>query len=327
MQLTTLAGTTLRISPICLGTAAIGHAISEEESFALLDRFTELGGNFVDTARIYSDWVPGERGRGERILGDWMRSRRIRDHLVIATKGGHPSLDSMHVPRTSEAELRSDLDASLRVLGTDHVDLYWLHRDDPARPVEHFVDVLNALVDEGKVRTFGASNWSAARLRAAHDYAMAAGRRTFAASQPHWCLGCQHSRPSSIPGLVLFDADAERFHKETGAAVIPYSSQAGGFFSKLALAPDQRPVGWEKSAYNTSQGLAAGKAVAELSRELGVPAGAIVLAYLWSRPFPVVPVVGCRTKAQLEASVAAIPLRLSSDQLQRLERASRSGLL
>ena len=321
-----LPGTSLEVSPICLGTAKFGHAISQNESFGLLDRFVALGGNFVDTARIYSDWVPGERGRSERILGDWMKARRCRERLVLATKGAHPSLDSMDVPRSSEAEIRSDLEGSLRALGTDHIDLYWLHRDDPARPVGHFIEVLNAFVEEGKVRAFGASNWSAARLQAAAEYARASGCRSFAANQPHWCLGCQHARPSPIPGLVVFDADMLRFHIETGTAVVPYSSQAGGFFSKLALPPERRPASMKESAYCTPEGLAAGEVVVELAHEIRVPAGAVVLAYLWSRPFPVVPIAGCRTLAHLETIVAALPVRLSAGQLRRLEDASRSGL-
>src|SRR4051812_32906057 len=109
MTPTKLAGTPLSVSPLCLGSASFGDAITETQAFALLDRFVDLGGNFIDTARVYSDWTPGEKRRSERIIGDWLRRRRNRDRLVIATKGAHPFFESIDVPRSSAAELRDDL--------------------------------------------------------------------------------------------------------------------------------------------------------------------------------------------------------------------------
>src|SRR3954470_479329 len=229
-----LPGTPLKVSPLCLGSVTFGNTITESESFALLDRFVAAGGNFIDTARIYSDWVPGEKHRSERIIGDWLAARRNRAELVIATKGAHPLIETPDTPRTAAAELREDLEGSLRTLRTDVIDLYWLHRDDPARPVEHFIDALNGFLREGKIRAFGASNWTAARLRRANNYARQSGQQGFAANQPFWSLGVAQSRPPSFTGYVKFDADAYRFHQETGLAVIPYTSQANGFFSKLA---------------------------------------------------------------------------------------------
>ncbi len=171
MHLIPLPGTSLSVSPLCLGGVPFGHTLSDKETFALLDRFVALGGNFIDTARIYSDWVPGETRRSERVLGDWMQARRNRPSLVISTKGAHPFIESLDTPRSAVAEIRDDLEGSLRTLRLDTVDLYWLHRDDPTRSVGHFIDLLNAFVREGKVRHFGASNWSTERLRAANDFA------------------------------------------------------------------------------------------------------------------------------------------------------------
>jgi aryl-alcohol dehydrogenase-like predicted oxidoreductase len=318
MSFPPLPGTTLAPSPLCLGGVPFGNPIGERETFALLDRFVELGGNFIDTARIYSDWLPGELRRSERVLGDWLTARRHRASLVIATKGAHPFIESLDVPRTSAAEIRDDLEGSLRTLRTDVVDLYWLHRDDPARPVSHFIDLLNVFLREGKIRAFGASNWSVARLRAAHDYARASGQQGFIANQ--------QSRPPPFTGWVKFDAEMDRFHRETGLAVIPYTSQAHGFFSKLALPPAQRPANFAEHEFHTPPNLAAGKTVLELAAAKGVAPSAIVLAYLRSRPFPVIPIVGARTPAQLADSFAALPVQLSRDELAALEAASQSGL-
>jgi len=321
-----LPGSALSVSPLCLGGVPFGNTLDERETFALLDRFVELGGNFIDTARIYSDWVPGEKRRSERVLGDWLCARGHRDGLVVATKGAHPFIESGDVPRTSAAELRDDLEGSLRTLRVEVVDLYWLHRDDATRPVGHFVDVLNAFLREGKIRAFGASNWTAARLRAANDYARATGQQGFVANQPFWCLGCQQSRPPPFTGYVKFDAEAFRFHRETGLAVVPYTSQANGFFSKLALPPAQRPAKFAEHEFHTPPNLAAGKIALELAAAKRVAPSAIVLAYLWSRPFPVVPIVGSRTIAQLEDSAAALPVRLAAGEIAALEAASQSGL-
>jgi aryl-alcohol dehydrogenase-like predicted oxidoreductase len=316
----------LEVSPLCLGAMPFGDTIGEKESFAVLDRFAALGGNFIDTARIYSDWKPGERRRSERILGDWLAARGGASGLVIATKGAHPFIESLGVPRTSAAELRDDLEGSLRTLRLDVVDLFWLHRDDPARPVEHFVDVLNGFLREGKIRAFGASNWTAARIRAAQDYARASGQAGFAASQPLWSLGWRRAAPPPFAGLVLFDLEAYRLHRETGLPVMPYTSQAHGFFSKLALPADRRPPGLETHAYHTPPNLAAAQVASELAAAKGASVNSIVLAYLRSRPFPVVPIIGCRTPEQVAGSAATLEVRLSASELLALEEASLSGL-
>jgi aryl-alcohol dehydrogenase-like predicted oxidoreductase len=322
MPLIPLPGTPLAVSPLCLGGVPFGNTITEAESFALLDRFVALGGNFLDTARIYSDWVPGELRRSERILGDWMTVRHNRAQLVLATKGAHPFIDSVDRPRTSAAEIRDDLEGSLRTLRTDVIDLYWLHRDDETRPVGHFIDLLNAFLREGKIRAFGASNWTAARLRAAHDYAKQSSQQGFTANQPFWCLGVAASRPPPFKGFVKFDADTYRFHRETGLAVTPYTSQANGFFSKLA----RGDTGLEKHDFHVPANLAAGRIVQELAAAKGVTPSAIVLAYLWSRPFPVIPIIGSRTISQLEDGIDALPVRLTPAERTALETTSQSGL-
>ena len=321
-----IPGTGRAVPPLCLGGAHFGTTISESASAALLDRFVSLGGGLVDTARIYSDWIPGETRRSERVLGDWLAARGNRDRVLVATKGAHPFIESLGTPRSSAAEIRDDLEGSLRTLRIDGIDLYWLHRDDPARPVEHFVDLLNAFRREGKIRAGGASNWTAARLRAANAYARQSGQEGFVASQPLWCLGSAAARPPTDKTLARFDADAWRFHRETGLPVMPYTAQANGFFSKLALPPDRRPPDLAGSTFHTPPNLAAGRIVADLAAAKAVPPSAIVLAYLWSRPFPVAPIIGSRTPEQLEDCFAALPVRLTPSELAALEGASCSGL-
>ncbi|WP_438479625.1 aldo/keto reductase [Oleiharenicola lentus] len=305
-------------SRLCLGTAPFGTRIDERDSFALLNRYVETGGNFLDTARIYSDWVVGEKRRSERILGDWLHARKNRDRLVIATKGAHPFMESLGVPRSSAAEIRDDLEGSLRTLRVDVVDFYWLHRDDPRQPVDHFIDLLNTFVREGKIRAFGASNWSTARIRAANAYATSRGLHGFSANQPLWCLGSDTAQPPKDPTLVRCDAVMREFHRETQLPVIPYTSQANGFFSKL-IATGRAPKASELIDFDTPANHAIARVVAKIATTRGIAPSAVVLAYLWSHRFPVHPIIGCRTLAQLDESIAALPVQLTNEELAALE--------
>lgn len=326
MSRVVLPGIPLEVSPLCLGGVPFGAPMDEAATFALLDHFVELGGNFVDTARMYSDWIPGEKNRSERVLGDWLHARGIRDRVVVATKGMHPDLATLRVPRSSAEEIRADLEGSLRSLRIEVIDLYWLHRDDTARPVEHYVDLLNVFLREGKVRAFGFSNWTADRLRAAHDYARRSGQQTLVANQPFWCLGNRQSKPPPHLGLAWLDRAVHDFHVETGIAVVPYTAQAKGFFSKAQLPPEKQPRDFAEHEFNTPPNQALARVVGEIARTRGVTANAVVLAYLWTRPFPVVPIVGASHPAQLDDNFAAVGFRLSAEEMRVLEAASNSGL-
>ena len=133
MQIKPLLRTDLQVSVIGLGTDYFGSTIDRKLSMQILDRYVESGGNFIDTAELYARWIPGGEHQSEIFIGGWLRERGLRDALIISTKGGHPKLESMNVPRLSKREIESDLDSSLRRLGVDCVDIYWLHRDAPER--------------------------------------------------------------------------------------------------------------------------------------------------------------------------------------------------
>ena len=134
-------GTDLSASILCLGTADFGSAVDDSRSRAILDRYIDQGGNVIDTAAAYAAWLPGGNHCSEKFLGSWLRERRRATQLIISTKGGHPRFESTHIPRMSRKEVEGDLDSSLRRLGVDSIDIYWLHRDDPHRPVEEFLMV------------------------------------------------------------------------------------------------------------------------------------------------------------------------------------------
>ena len=173
MRTLTIPNTDLKVSALCLGAGGLGTRVSPKDSLRLLDEFVQQGGNFLDTAHIYAAWVPGGEGVSERVIGHWLRTRRIREDIIVGTKGGHPHLYSMDVPRLSPAEIAQDLQESLERLHVDTIDLYWLHRDDPNRPVAELIETLTEAVRQNKIRYFGFSNWTVGRMRAALDYARA----------------------------------------------------------------------------------------------------------------------------------------------------------
>ena len=230
MRYVDFPGVNRRVSVICMGTDVMGSSRSTELSHKLLDMYAEIGGNFIDTARIYGQQADGT-SLSERCVGAWLRSRGMRDKIVLGTKGAH------YNPRTKErrlsrADVISDCEHSLEDLGVDFIDIYWLHRDDDTRPVEEIVDTLNELKSRGYVGALGASNWTAKRLAEANAYAARTGKAGFSADQPQWSLARQ-----VVPGdttLVQMHDELREFHRRTGMPVVPYSSQAKGFYLQAA---------------------------------------------------------------------------------------------
>jgi len=322
----TIKDTDLEVSRICLGVADAGLKQPESESFRLYDRFCELGGNFLDTARVYSNWVPGELNRSERILGDWLASRKNRQSLVIATKGGHPELSSMHIPRLSAKEVAEDLNGSLGSLGTDYIDLYWLHRDDPSRPVGEIIEYCNEFARQGKIRYFACSNWPVQRIREANRYAVKHGLRTFVASQVLWNAGVYHMKKNNDPTIINFDAEMFRLHRETGFTAIPFSSQANGFFTYF---DNKDPAHEEKikwSSYNTPGNLKLYSVLRQTADTLQLNMTQVVLSYLLSQPIAVVPIVGCGSIRQLNESVSSSDRIIPDDMLELIEKTAESGI-
>lgn len=314
-----IPGTPLAVFPLCLGTAEMGATVSETDALALLDAYVERGGNFLDTALVYSDWLPGERSRSEKLIGAWLKARRHRARLVLATKGGHPPLNDMRAGRLGRADLEADLNASLTHLQTDVIDLYWLHRDDVRRPVEEIVEVLNDQVQAGKIRAFGCSNWQVHRLRAANDYAAAHGRQGFAADQVLWNLAVVDRGAMGDPSLVAMDAELHRYHRQTSLACLPYSSTANGLFHKLAhrrfpLLPANYP-----KMYAGPENRRRYVRARELAQRQGLSLTQVVLGYLLSQPFVTIPVIGPRKTGQLLDSLTAASVRLAPDDLAFLE--------
>ena len=321
MGLRRLPGTDLDVSPICLGTALFGATIDTPTAYALLDAFVERGGNFIDTARSYNDWIPGERSRSEGLIGRWLADRRHRARCVIATKGGHAADDDS--PRLNARDLTADIDASLARLHVDAIDLYYVHRDDAATPVAAIIDALNLHIIAGKIRYIGCSNWSASRIREANAHAAASGQAAFVANQPMWSAAVID--PTALPDrtLAVMNDDMRLLHSETGLACVPFSSQAGGLFTKMAspLTALRYRLGQTPAGYPSRANRRRYQALAAVAASRSLEVSQVVLGYLMSQPFVTVPIVGCRTVDQLSHTLAASDTRLDQSDLDAIEAA------
>ncbi len=314
-----IPNTNLTVSAISLGTSNFGAAIAQSDAFTLLDTYVDHDGNFLDTAEVYANWRPDlPRSISERTLGAWMAARGNRDRILIGTKGGHPDLATMHISRLTPADILYDLNGSLERLQTDYIDLYWLHRDDPTRPVGEIIETLDAQVQAGKIRAFGCSNWSTARMREAWHYANAHHLHGFAANQPMWSLAQPNPAAFGMPGLAGMDGAMFAFHQASNWAVIPYTSQARGVFSKLANGGVENLREGERKSYLNEVNLQRLARVQEVAAQQNASVTQVVLAYLICQPVPTIPVVGCRTVAQLVESMGAVAVGLAVDEVAYL---------
>jgi len=323
-----MPGTELDLSVICLGTVPVGGAISEDDSFRLLDAYAELGGNFVDTAESYSNWLDVGKSQAEVRLGRWLKSRGLAGQVTVATKGGHPLWESLDRMRLGPDELRTDIDGSRERLGLEQLPLYYLHRDDPARPVGEIMDVLAEAVAAGKIRYVACSNWRADRIVAAQQYARECGLPQFVADQMRWSLARVNPESQKIPGLVEMDAVLHAHHRATGLAAVAYSSQAQGFFSGAygrGIAHPQARAGEKVNAYYyNEENLSRLDRARELAAGKRATATHVALAYLLAQPFAVYPIIGCSTVEHLRDSCAAGEVRLTAAEARWLETGQRA---
>jgi aryl-alcohol dehydrogenase-like predicted oxidoreductase len=315
-SLKNLGTTDIKVYPLNLGGNVFGWTADKDQSFAVLDAYTQAGGNFVDTSDNYSFWVPGHvGGESETIIGEWLAARNNRDDIVIATKGSrHPDFLGLKADT-----LRRAVDASLRRLGTDYIDLYYTHFDDESVPVEEIITTLDELVRAGKIREIAASNISAQRLAASLEFSAREGKAAYVALQPHYNLISRDTYEGELQNV------AERYR----LGVLPYFGLAGGFLTGKyrpgATAVDGGRVG---SAFDPSQhlenerGPKVVEALDEVARAHGAEIATVALAWLAAQPTVTAPIASARTTAQLPALLAVADLTLTDADLAKLNEAS-----
>jgi aryl-alcohol dehydrogenase-like predicted oxidoreductase len=317
MQYGYLPGIALSPSRIVLGAPLFGSDIPERTAFALLDAFVDAGGNVIDTAHVYAAWLPGGEGASERTIGQWMAARGNRERVVISTKGGHPDLRSGARPRLAAHEIAKDLAESLDRLQTDRADIYWLHRDDPDKPVREILDALQPHLASGQIRAIGCSNWSAARIQEASACAVADGLTGFCANQVGFSLAEYRQENFTEGGMRYMDGEALAFHSGARMPVFAYSSQARGFFSGK-YAPETAGSSSVIKDYGTARNFARLRAARALAAKRRVSANRIAVAFLLAQPFPVFAVVGPHSLDQLADSCGAADVFLDPDEIRQL---------
>lgn len=307
-----LGSSDLEVFPLALGGNVFGWTADQDTSFAVLDAYTAAGGNFVDTADSYSAWVDGNSGgESETVLGKWLAARGNRDDVVLATKvSQHPEY-----PGLSAANIRAAADASLRRLGTDHIDLYYTHFDKPEVPVEEIIGALDELVKAGKVRHIAASNISAERLAESLEFSDREGLARYVALQPHYNLVSRDTYEGGLGDL------AER----SGLAAVPYYALAAGFLTgkyRPGTAVDSPRAGGAAKHLETERGRRVLAALDEIAEAHDAPVATVALAWLAGRPTVAAPIASARTVEQLPALLGVAELHLTEDEAERLTRAS-----
>ncbi|MEU8728716.1 aldo/keto reductase [Streptomyces tendae] len=307
-----LGSSDLEVFPLALGGNVFGWTADRDASFAVLDAYTAAGGNFVDTADSYSAWVDGNSGgESETVLGQWLAARGNRDDVVLATKvSQHPEY-----PGLSAANIKAAADASLRRLGTDHIDLYYTHFDKPEVPVEEIIGALDELVKTGKVRYIAASNISAERLAASLEFSDREGLARYVALQPHYNLVSRDTYEGELRDLA----------EQAGLAAVPYYALAAGFLTgkyRPGTDVDSPRAGGAAKHLETERGRRVLAALDEIAAAHEAPVATVALAWLAARPTVAAPIASARTVEQLPALLGVAGLSLTEDEIGRLTRAS-----
>lgn len=314
-----LGRTGLKVSELCLGTMQWGWTTDEASGHEVMDAFMEAGGNFIDTADVYTTWArdnPG--GVSEEIIGRWMKARGNRNDVVLATKVRGRMWEGPNGEGLSRAHIMRACEDSLRRLQVETIDLYQTHAFDSETPIEETLDALDTLVRQGKVRYIGCSNYPAWRLMESLWASDREGVARYNSLQPHYNLLHRDEYERELRAVCV----------EFGIGVIPYSPLAAGFLTgkyTRANVPGSERLSNIRERYFNDRGWNALDTVRAVADETNAPPTAVALAWLLAQPGMTAPIIGANSVEQLQASLAAVDLKLAPEQLDRLSSATAWG--
>ena len=304
-----LGSTELETPPLVFGGNVFGWTADKVTSFRLLDRFVERGGVMIDTADVYSAWVPGHKGgESETIIGEWLARSGKRDQVIIATKVG--MLPGEGGEKLQPSRIAAACEASLQRLGTDRIDVYFAHRDDEDTPQEDVLGAFGRLIEAGKVRVIGASNFGAMRLKAALDCSTQHGLPRYHVLQPEYNLVSRHP----------FEGELQNLAVEHNIAVTPYYGLASGFLTgKYRSEADlgKSPRGGRMGKL-LAEKMGVLQAMDQVAAETGASLAQIALAWIAAQPGLTAPIASATSVEQLDELMDSIDLQLSREQLDRL---------
>jgi aryl-alcohol dehydrogenase-like predicted oxidoreductase len=316
MKYRRLGRTGLKVSALCLGTMQWGWTADENTAYEVMDAFVEGGGNFIDTADIYSRWVEGNPGGvSEEVIGRWLAARGNRQKIILATKVRGPMGDNPNDQGLSRKHIFDAVDASLRRLQTDYIDLYQTHSSDPETPIDETLDALNDLVRAGKVRYIGASNYKAWELMESLWMSEKYNLARYDSLQPKYNLVTREE----------FERELKPVCEKYGVGVIPYSPLAAGFLTgkyERGKDTDSKRAGGVNSQFATEQGWQILDAVKEIAGQTGSNPAAVSLAWQLAQPVISSPIIGANSAEQLKDSLAAVELELAPEHVQQLNDVS-----
>jgi aryl-alcohol dehydrogenase-like predicted oxidoreductase len=314
MQMRKLGNSGLVVGPLAFGGNVFGWTADEPTAFRLLDAFVAADFNLIDTADVYSRWVPGNQGgESETIIGKWLKQNAKRDKVIVATKVGmEMGPDKKGLSRTN---IHRAVEESLRRLQTDHIDLYQAHKDDETTPLQETLEAFAVLIEQGKVRTIGASNYSASRLAESWKVSRETGLPAYQCLQPHYNL-CERER---------FEPDLEQVCRDTGLGVIPYYSLASGFLtgkyrSEADLAKSARGQAVKK--YLNERGFRILKALDTVAARYHANPTRVAIAWLAARPSVTAPIASATRVDQLNDLIEGARLELDAPAIELLNDAS-----
>ena len=319
METRKMGRTGLDVSELCLGTMQFGWTANEDESRAVMDGFWNAGGTFIDTADIYTNWAgnASEAGRSEEIIGRWIKDKGIRNDVILATKVRGRMSDGPNGEGLSRRRVLQMCDDSLRRLQTDFIDLYQCHWADLNTPIEETLGAMQTLVETGKVRYVGASNYPAWRLMEALWKADVKNTPRFDCYQPEY----------SLMERSLFEYEAMPLCKHYGIGVIPYSPLAGGFltgkYTKGGTTPESVRANGNLQRYGNDKGWATLDALGEIAQNYGKTVTQTALAWMLTNPVITAPIIGANTPAQLEDSLGASGYRLTDNEMKQLNEITK----
>jgi aryl-alcohol dehydrogenase-like predicted oxidoreductase len=305
MRYITINGIEQPCAQLILGSMML-HDEKMDFSASLLDAYTALGGNMIDTAHVYG-------ANSAQAIGRWMKERKNRSDIILIGKGAHPDKEG---PRVNKEAIEQDLLESLERMQTDYVDIFMLHRDDPDKEVAYILESLQEQLESKRCRALGVSNWTIERIQEANDYAARNGLISFACSSPNLSL----AKPNEPrwAGCISVDNNDAEWHKQSQLPLLSWSSQAGGFFTGR-FSPDQREDKEAVRVYYSEVNWERLRRADALAKQKGVSANHIALAYVLLQPFPSSAIIGPNLVEELHSSAEALNVRITQDEINWLD--------
>lgn len=306
----------VQMSKCVIGTTYFGSEYDKAKCFTLLDRYFELGGNCIDTARCYAQWIDGGVSASETMIGNWLETRKSREKTIISTKGAFPAKDGRK--RVKSTDLIEDIGRSLECLKTNYIDVYFLHRDDPNADIEDVMYTLNTFVEKGTIRVLGASNWTVDRIEYANKVAKVNNFTPFSVSQIHW--NAAFATPESINDLTLVCMNDREYgwYLKNQFPVMAFSSQAKGLFSKAIERGIDSLNKKITDRFLCDRNIKKIQWVEAYCEKNGISPATAILSYINSNPVPAASILGCSNVAQLDDSMKNVDFTMTEEDIKQL---------